>query len=168
METVRQILTESWSRPLLETSFVRLDATSFGGYVVDPNDLTRVFTIDILIDGTRARTAFANEFVQELSKRQLGDGCFGFSMSFNSDFIHNAEIVEARLSNLGIAVGVPIILTRAEITADLLEVPGSARWIGGLRFVGWVGGESATAPVLDVLVDGALVSRVKALGWTHQ
>jgi GT2 family glycosyltransferase len=168
MDTVRQTLTESWSRPLLETSFVRLDETSFGGYVVDPNDLTRVFTIDILIDGTRARTAFANEFVQELSKRHLGDGCFGFSMSFNSDFIHNAEIVEARLSNLGIEVGFPIILTRAEINADLLEVPGSARWIGGLRFVGWVGGESATAPVLDVLVDGALVSRVKALGWTHE
>lgn len=172
MEAVRQIQTDSWSSPFLETSFFRSGEASFGGYVVDPNDLGRVFTIDILIDGVPATTALANEFVQELSGRSHGDGCYGFSLSINGDSIRHARSIEARVSNLGTKIGAPIDLMQAGIEADRIEDRrsghGSARWLGGLRFAGWVDGDAPTAPALDIFVDGGQVSRIKALGWAHQ
>jgi O-antigen biosynthesis protein len=172
MDAVRQIQTHSWSSPFLETSFFRLSETSFGGYVVDANDLRRIFTIDILIDGVPATTALANEFVQELTGRSLGDSCYGFSFSINRDSIRHARSIEARVSNLGTSIGTSIDLMQAAIDADRIEghksEHGSARWLSGLRFAGWVDGDAPTAPVLDVFVDGGQVSRIKALGWAHQ
>jgi hypothetical protein len=151
----------------LETSFTRSGQTFFSGYVVDPGNLARIYTVDVLIDGHVVRTAFANEYVYELAARKIGDGCFGFSVSIQTEVVDDAHVIEARLSNLGTLVGAPIVLAFPDRETADINGPGSARWLGGLRFSGWIGADHPAAPILDVVVDGETVSQIKALGWTH-
>ena len=70
-------------------------------------------------------------------------------------------VVEARLANLGTAVGTPITLAVASDEASQLSGPGTLRWLGGLRFSGWIAGCDETA-MANVLVDGTLITRVRA------
>jgi GT2 family glycosyltransferase len=170
MEAIREIQAASWSSSFLETSFRRSGETRFEGHVFDPNEPGRTFTIDVLVDGTPIKTALANEFVQELLNRGFGKGCYGFSLSIGADLIRDAKSVEARVSNFGTTIGTPIELMYSDPGhADGGAAPhGSVQWLGGLRFSGWIGGNSPTAPSLDIFVDGGQASRVKALGWAHQ
>jgi O-antigen biosynthesis protein len=168
MAKTRHSFLTSEDRAPLEASFLRLDQDTFGGYVVDRADLAHIFTVDVLLDGVQIKAAIASEYVHQLSMRGIGDGCYGFSLPFDSNSIGNSQIIEARLSNLGTPVGVPIILKMEGGEANDLSRPDSVQWLGGVRFAGWTTGQDPTAPVLDILVDGGLVSRVKALGWTHR
>ena len=79
--------------------------------------------------------------------------------------IDNARVIEARLSNLGTQIGAAMILAEAGDEADR-EGPGALRWLAA-RFSGSVNTDSTTAPTLDAVVDGVIVARIKALGWTH-
>ena len=72
----------------------------------------------------------------------VGDGCYGFSCTLDEALVRNSSVVEARLANLGIAVGEPIDLTQPSKEAAQISAPGALRWLGGLRFSGWIDREA--------------------------
>ncbi len=153
----------------LRTAFYRSGARGFSGYVVDPNDPDRRFTVEILVDGYPVRTVRADAFVHELKKlvgEPVGDSCYGFSCSLLDAAANDSAVVEARLANVGTAVGTPVELARASDTAPPLSERGFIRWLGGLRFSGWLAGHDESA-MANIHVDGTLVTRVRPTAWSH-
>ena len=145
----------------LRSAFARRDANRFSGFVVDRDDLDCRFAIEILVDGYPIQIVRADAAVDEL---KIGDGHFGFSCHLDDAILNASTVVEARLANIGTPVGEPIVLAEPlAATADWAQ-ESRVRWLGGLRFSGWtamLGGN------VQVLVDGTLVSRVRASTWCH-
>ena len=150
----------------IRTAFSRSGELTFSGYALDTNDLTRKFTVEILVDGYPAQVVRADAFVHELSVEQVGDGCYGFSCSLRGAVLNDSAVVEARLANLEAAVGTPIILALPADAMPQLSGPGTLRWLGGLRFSGWVAGWHNSAAG-KILVDGIPITHVRATTWTH-
>ena len=67
----------------LRTSFSHIRAGRFVGYVVDPVDLDRRFTVEITVNGYVAHVIRADVYVHELTEQSLGDGFYGFSVSLD-------------------------------------------------------------------------------------
>ncbi|MGP0093383.1 MAG: glycosyltransferase family 2 protein [Xanthobacteraceae bacterium] len=151
----------------LRTSLQRLGEGVFSGFVVDPEDLGRRFTVELLLDGYPIRTARAEAYVHELAEQQIGDGCYGFLISLPEQTMRDGGLVEARLANLGLSVGGPIALDRPAAAGPDPAGPGSVQWLGGIRFSGTVLIDGPEAPALDVFVDGQLTMRAAASGWTR-
>ena len=151
-------------RPGLQSAFFRSDERRFSGFVVDTADTSRKFSVEILVDGYPVRVIRADADVHDLITERVGDGCYGFSCSLDEALVRNGSVVEARLANLGIVVGEPIDLTQPSGKKPQILAPGALRWLGGLRFSGWIDREPATA---NVLVDGVLVTRARASTWSH-
>jgi GT2 family glycosyltransferase len=150
----------------LWAAFARSGERSFFGFVLDFDDLTRKLTVEIFVDGFPIKVIRADAYVHELARDGVGDGRFGFSFSLHDNVLTGDAIIEARLANVGTQIGTPI-----EIESDAEpplnpNSPGMIRWLGGLRFSGWLGGndEKATA---DASVDGVIVTRVRPCGWSH-
>ncbi|HLN11047.1 MAG TPA: glycosyltransferase family 2 protein [Xanthobacteraceae bacterium] len=154
------------ARPALRTAFERTGERSFFGFVVDPGDPVRRFTVEILVDGYGVKVLRADCHVHQLAREQVGDGCYGFSLSLDAGVVGDSAVVEARLANLGTPVGAPIVLDQANETESDQDGPGAVRWLGGLRLSGWLGG-SEQAATANVLVDGTLVTEARASGWSH-
>lgn len=136
------------------------------GFVFDAEDPGQHFTVEILLDGLVVATCHATNFVPELARKGTNDGSYGFEVAFDTDQLSTARIIEARLANLGTAVGIPIDLDAAQHSK--LGEPGAAgslRWLGGLRFSGWV--NSSLDTVMDAIVDGETVSQLRTLLWTR-
>jgi hypothetical protein len=150
----------------LRTAFVRSGERRFSGYVVDSADPIRRFTVEILVDGYPVRVIRADAFVDELVRQQIGDGCYGFSCSLHDTAVRDNAVVEARLANIGIAVGIPVALARPSGKVPQISSSGTLRWLGGLRFSGWIAGREGSAMV-NVDVDGTLLTRVRASAWSH-
>lgn len=154
----------SRARRGLQSAFFRSDERRFSGFVVDTADTSRKFAVEILVDGYPIRVIRADGDVHELISKGVGDGCYGFSCTLDEGLVRNSSIVEARLANLGIAIGEPIDLAQPSESTPQIQGPATVRWLGGLRFSGWIDREPATA---NVLVDGMLVTRVRASTWSH-
>jgi hypothetical protein len=155
------------SAATLRTAFGRTGERSFAGYVVDPNDLPRRFAVEILVDGYPVKLVRAELEAPQLSREQVGDGAYGFTAWLDESIVQDGAIVEARLANLNTPIGVPVLLDApseagAEGEAD---GAGAVRWLGALRFSGWINPRDEGAA--DVLVDGTLVTRVRSTAWTH-
>jgi O-antigen biosynthesis protein len=148
----------------LRSAFFRSDERRFSGFVVDTADARRKFAVEILIDGYSVRVIRADADVHELMTEGVGDGCYGFSCILDEALVRNNSVVEARLANLGIAVGELVDLTQPSKEATQISAPSALRWLGGLRFSGWIDRAADTA---NVLVDGLLVTRVRASTWSH-
>lgn len=152
----------------LRSEFRQCEEARFCGYVLDPEELWRNFTIEILIDGYSIKTLVADAYVHELALDGLGEGRYGFEFTLPRNAVLDGAVVEARLANIGTLVGSPILIS--EFTGLQVELfwPGLVEWLGGVRF-------SCTVPIvdddsaatLDVFVDGYAVTRVAASGWTH-
>jgi GT2 family glycosyltransferase len=147
--------------------FARIGERSFAGYAVDPDNLTRKFTVEILVDGYPVKLVRAESEAAQLAREQIGDGAYGFSVWLDEAVVQDGAVVEARLANLSTPVGIPVLLdapseARAESEAD---GAGALRWLGGLRFSGWI--DPRDEGTVDVLVDGTLVTRVRSTAWTH-
>jgi O-antigen biosynthesis protein len=151
---------------VLRTAFSRAGERRFFGFVFDPTNLSHRFTVEIMVDGYPIKVLRADSYVHELATEQVGDGCYGFSVSLHDSLAEECAIIEARLANLGTPVGAPIALNRVSDQAHGPHGPGALRWLGGVRFSGWISArdESATA---NVLVDGTLVTQVRGTIWTH-
>jgi GT2 family glycosyltransferase len=149
----------------LRTAFHRSGDAVFSGFVVDTNDLTRKFTVELLVDGGPIQVQRADAYVDELAE-QPGDGCYGFSFSLPGNTVRNGCVIEARVANIGTPIGSAIHEGDVSPQRDPDGV-GTFRWLGGLRFSGWLadGGEKANSA--DVLVDGELILRVRMSGWTQ-
>ena len=154
----------SRSRRGLQSAFFRSDECRFSGFVVDTTDTGCKFAIEILVDGHPVRVIRADRDVHGLMSEGIGDGCYGFSCSLDEGLVRNSSIVEARLANLGIVIGEPIHLNEPPERTPPIREPATVRWLGGLRFSGWIDHETAIA---NVLVDGVLVTRVRASTWGH-
>ncbi|CCD91747.1 Glycosyl transferase, family 2 [Bradyrhizobium sp. ORS 375] len=151
---------------LTETSRLALLADgTLTGFVVDPNDLERRFTVEILLDGVVVATAHADNFVPELAGLAASDGAFGFVASLPAAQLSAASRVEARLANLGTAVGHPIDLTSVEDGVDDPRPKARLRWHGGLRVSGWI--DSPAEGALEIMVDGEAVAQVRAAIWSR-
>jgi O-antigen biosynthesis protein len=162
----RKITSLSARRPRagLRSAFFRSDERRFSGFVVDLVDASRKFAVEILIDGYPVRVIRADADVHDLMTEGVGDGRYGFSCTLDEGLVRDSSVVEARLANLGIAVGEPVKLTPPSKDVAQTMVPGGLRWLGGLRFSGWIDREAETA---NVLVDGLQVTRVCASIWSH-
>lgn len=163
----------SLPRPLLsdslETSLQWTHDRVFSGFVFDAADPGRTFVVELLIGGYPVKCSRAADYVDALVARGIGNGCYGFSFSLADDVLHDEAVVEARIANLATAVGEPIVIRDGAAFGAVLSphapAPGAVRWLGGLRFSGWVadGGE----PVVDIFVDGERVRQVRASGWAQ-
>ena len=148
----------------LRSAFIRCGDRAFSGFVVDPKNLGHRFSVEILIDGFTVRVIRADASAQELIAEKIGDGCYGFSCSLDAAALSDGVVVEARLANLGTAVGLPVILARPSENQSQLSKSGNVKWLGGLRFSGWTVNRQETAAVF---VDGILVMRTRASTWSH-
>jgi len=160
------------ARSGLRTAFYRSGERRFFGFVVDTDDPSRKFSVEILVDGYPVQVMRADAEVAELVKQKIGDGYYGFSFALGAASLGDSAVVEARLANLGTTLGVPIVLARPPDAVPAASGSGALRWLGGLRFSGWIAGpdDSASAETIttgNVLVDGTLITRVNATVWSH-
>jgi GT2 family glycosyltransferase len=135
------------------------------GFIFDPEHPERRFTVDVLLDGLVVATTYADKFVSELFEQGIGNGSYGFLVTLAPDLVASARTLQARLANLGAPIGKPVDLT--EISRDMTSarLTSELRWLGGLRFIGWI--DSATEQVLEAAVDGETVANVRATHWTR-
>jgi GT2 family glycosyltransferase len=138
---------------------------SFTGFVYDAADLARKFLVEVWVDGHPVKSARASDYVACLAAADIGDGCFGFTLSLDEASLDHATVVEARIANLGVVIGKPIALRESGLPGQTITGRGAIRWLGGLRFSGWVA--EASQPFVDILVDGEQVTQVKPSGWCH-
>ena len=150
----------------LVTSFALVNECVFAGFVADRNDPSRRFTIDLLLDGLVVKTAYADQFDPEAQAACGGDGCYGFAVPVQRSIIDHAEVAEARTANLGICIGAPLKLRDVHIEPAAGVSADRLRWLGGLRFSGWVS-DSAEPVVLKVVVNGEPIMQVRTLGWAQ-
>ncbi|MDX8500850.1 glycosyltransferase [Mesorhizobium sp. VK4C] len=148
------------------TEFARSGERHFLGFVVDRGDLERRCTIEILVDGYPLKVLRAQDYVQQLAAARVGDGCYGFSFSLDQNVLAVGAVVEARLANIGTIVGQPIVLECASPPSRYSSVVGAVSWLGSLRFSGWVSNLEEVGE-LNVFVDGVLIMRARASGWSH-
>jgi O-antigen biosynthesis protein len=154
-------------RSVLRTDFFCRNDQTFGGYVVDPDDLQRRFVVEMFLDGLPLRLARADAYANELAIEGLGDACYGFVFNLSQRVIDNGTIVEVRLANTDIPVGYPISIKMQQ--SDARQLPGTSeiRWLGGLRFDGWCSDDGADAPTIAAIIDGERIAEAKATRWAN-
>src|SRR5664280_2233310 len=122
----------------LQTSLELLNGSVFTGFVADPERPAQRFTVELLLDGLVIRTAYADIYVQDLAEKRIGDGCHGFAFSISRSLIENAVMAGVRVANLGIVVGSPLLLSDLRKEPEKTVSTSRLRWLGGLRFSGWI------------------------------
>ena len=150
-----------------KTSFELINGNVFAGFVLDPADPSRRFTVELLIDGLVIDTAYCENYVREIAEQGLGDGCYGFVFTVSPSAVESAKVAEARIANLGFAVGSPLDLDPLKRERRKPSSTSDLRWLGGLRFSGWVEGMHQNSAKLKATVDGEVVMQVQALGWAQ-
>jgi GT2 family glycosyltransferase len=151
----------------LQTSLELVNGSVFTGFVADPARPTERFTVELLLDGLVIKTAYADSYVKENAKKCVGDGCHGFAISIPLSVIENAVMAEVRVANLGIAVGSPLLLSQLRDKPERTVSTSQLRWLGGLRFSGWVEDDSQKVFTLTVMVGGEQIMQVGTFGWAQ-
>jgi O-antigen biosynthesis protein len=152
---------------VLRTDFFCVNDQTFGGYVVDLDDLQRRFVVEMLLDGLPLRLARADAYANELAIEGLGDACYGFAFNLSQRVIDSGTIVEVRLANTDIPVGHPISIKEQQSNARQLPGTSEIRWLGGLRFDGWCSDDGADAPIVTAVIDGERIAEAKATRWAN-
>ena len=148
----------------LRSTFRRSGERVFEGFVLDPDDLARRFIVELLIDGQPAQITRADLYVHELADEKVGDSRYGFGFTIGEQPTSDSHIFEARLANLGTNLGRPIPCRTARPSSRELSGPGEVRWLGGLRFRGWVADDMT---FVNAIVDGEIVAEASVAGWSH-
>jgi O-antigen biosynthesis protein len=151
----------------VRTSFFRLERETFAGYVVDEADLNRRFVLELWLDGLPFRITRADVYTNELSIERIGDSCYGYAFTLPEQTINQATTVEIRIANTNIPIGYPILLNDADAHTAKRAPASDLRWLGGLRFEGWCGEESESAPTVVAVIDGERVAEAKATSWAN-
>ncbi len=152
--------------PGLRTAFYRSGERRFSGFVVDTGNLSQRFAVEILVDGYPVQVIRSDAYVHQLGKEKIGDGYYGFSCALQDAIVSDSGVVEARLANLGTIIGAPVALVESSEDASQYSDRGTIRWLGGLRFSGWISRDQEPAAG-NILVDGTLIMRVRASKWSH-
>ncbi|SFI09276.1 glycosyltransferase [Bradyrhizobium sp. Gha] len=148
-------------------AFERTDEAGFSGFIYDPNDLSRRFVVELLLDGIALRLARAEAYVPELASELIGDGCYGFSFVLPPDQVGENQIAEVRLANMPGTLGTSLHLGSGSKGSVDSRGPGAVEWLGGLRFRGWVRCPPAESPVVRAVVDGETIAEGRASGFSH-
>jgi O-antigen biosynthesis protein len=135
------------------------------GFVFDPDYPERRFTVEVLLDGLIVATSHANRFVLELLEQQIGNGSYGFVVNLAPDVLAAARTLQVRLANLGTPIGSIIDISEIAPIKSSTRAIAELRWLGGLRFLGWIDGEAEQ--LLETVVDGETISHVRASHWTR-
>jgi GT2 family glycosyltransferase len=149
----------------LRTSLQWSHDRTFSGFVFDAADVGRKFVVELLVDGYSVKWARATDHVGDLAATGIGDGCYGFTFSIDDATLDHGAVVEARVANLGARIGEPITIRGIAAPGQPVSSPGAIRWLGGLRFSGWLAERGQ--PVVDIFIDGEQVSQVLPSGWCH-
>lgn len=155
------VLRPSQAGPAFQSELRWSHDRTFCGHVVDLASPERKFAVELLVDGFVVGCSLANQPAAGLA---VGDGCYGFSFALGAELLDEATVAEARLANLGLAVGEPVLLRQGMAGRATAAPVGAVRWLGGLRFTGWVAEDDG--PV-EISVDGEHVAEVQASGWAH-
>ncbi|MCW2275447.1 GT2 family glycosyltransferase [Rhodoblastus acidophilus] len=152
----------------LVSDFFRLDARAVSGFVCDGARPERRFTVELLVDGLHIGAALADHASARAKKLGLGDGCCGFTFVLSEGLFAQAKMVEARLANVGSAVGAPLLFNGSAPAQAVAPSPhGFVEWSGGLRFTGWADAGDGAPPEIAVLIDGERVATAHAENWRH-
>jgi O-antigen biosynthesis protein len=143
-----------------------ISETQVGGHVLDPADLEQRLVVDLLIDGYPAAIARADLYDPELARAGLGDGCHGFVFSIEPAALQTARSVEIRIANHNEVLGPPVLLPAVGSRDAEAHRFGSVRWLGGLRFSGWLKEDDGERRV-RASVDGQSAAEAGASHWTH-
>ena len=134
------------------------------GYVADLDDLEKRFVVELRIDGWPVRLTRADLFDPELLEEKVGDGCYRFRFAFDDAMARNGALAEVGIANSEERLGEPI---RIGASTDAEARDGGVRWVGGLRFSGWIGGPASERTQLArALVDGQIVAEAFADRWS--
>lgn len=117
--------------------FIRLDATTLGGWALAPALPDRRLVVEIWLEGVFLQAVRADNFVPELRTRFGGDGCHGFICRIPDWALAERGMASAYLSNTDHVVGSPVVLDAPDNLVRKFDVPGHVRWLGGLRLSGW-------------------------------
>ncbi|RAI45005.1 glycosyltransferase family 2 protein [Rhodoplanes roseus] len=147
--------------------FARTDERLFSGYVLDRSDPSRRFVVELVIDGIAVSSMRADIPVDDPVAREVGDGCFGFVFAPATTLLADAGMVEARIANLDIRIGDPIAVRASHRSSANVTGAGTVRWLGGLRFSGWIAPNAEDAFEVFVEVDGEPITTVTATGWAQ-
>jgi hypothetical protein len=149
-------------RPVIAGRLARLGERAFGGHVLDPRDPARKLAVELLVDGIAVAVCRADQYDHGLRDRD--DPCHGFRFVLDDIAIEPGTVVSARVANLDLAIGAPIVC--AVMPPEPVTLPGLVRSAGGLRFTGWVASRDGDAWIA-VAVDGQPVAEMRADGWTR-
>lgn len=147
--------------------FMRLDAVTLGGWALAPAFPDRRLVVEIWLEGVFVQAVRADNFVAELRARFGSDGCHGFICRLPDWALAERGMASAYLSNTNHVIGAPVVLHATDDVSRKFDVPGSVRWLGGLRLSGWAYDRSAPRRQLrvyaysdDTLVGEAISDRV--------
>src|SRR5580658_9573261 len=164
----KQRLTSSHvSLTQLRTEFFRPDEQTFAGYVVDENEPQRRFIVELVLDGYPYKIVRADVFANELAIESIGDGCYGFAFKLHRQAVEQTSIVEARIANADVPVGLPIVLDQSSAKPSHFQQENELRWLSGLHFDGWCSAEPDDVPSIVALIDGQRVAEAKAVRWAN-
>ena len=152
------------ARPVIDGRLVRLGERTFGGHAVDPRDPSRKLAIELLVDGFVAAVARADDYDPERAAANAGDD--GHAFRFTLDALEPGSVVSARVANLDLAVGEPLLCADTPAEPLASNLPGLVRWLGGLRFAGWVAPRNGEAWA-SLAVDGEIIAEIRTEGWTR-
>lgn len=152
------------AQPAIAGRLVRLGERTFGGHAIDPRDPTRRLAVELLVDGFPAAVLRADSYDPGLAREGHGDGRHAFRVTLGA--IEPGSVVSARIANLDLPVGEPILLAGAPAEPMAASRSGLVRWLGGLRFTGWVPPRNGEAWV-GISVDGETIAEIRADGWTR-
>ena len=111
------------SKSGLLTAFARSGEQSFEGFVVDLDDQTRKFSVEILVDGHPIRVILANAYVHKLARE--GSGTAGSVSFFLSKAMFLVIIRSSRQGwrTLAAALDYPLSLPQTRVRRSILMVP---------------------------------------------
>lgn len=121
----------------LRGDFVWLSGTVFGGWVLDLTRPEQRIAVEVFYDGMPAQLVRADFFVPELCEAFGTDGCHGFLCDLGQIVGDTAGTVTAYVANTDIAIGNAAPMDDSREGSGRMDMPGSVRWLGGLRLAGW-------------------------------
>ena len=152
----------------LRSEVALISATQIGGYVFDASRPDLRLAVELILDGYPVRLSRANLYDHELYKAGVGDGCYRFQFVIDADAMRSARLIEVRLANLNYTLSPSLVGKNAPSIKGLPQGSGSVKWLGGLRFAGWVDDPGDhRRRVVRGYIDGELVTEAAATKWTH-
>jgi GT2 family glycosyltransferase len=149
--------------------------TRIAGHVFDPDDPGKRFVVELLIDGVPSAIARADLHSADLARDEPndhgGDFCHGFVFSIDPATRGVARQIEVRLANRGDVLTPPLLAPALDegsaSPGGAAMRSGAVRWLGGLRFNGWLAPGADGGSRIRAIVDGQIVAETSAEHWVQ-